>query len=178
VPTAVSKGMLATFCPPKILLERYPSLELLYSIDLATLANSPPSIPSGWHHGDLRRSVSTLLNLHWRLSLERRGAHQYVFSQGAPAVYHTLGNLGLARVSFSSPVDASVSRSRQLMGYKTVAGGTGGEARRRYWHFALEARAETDIAYGYVMRPHVLFGDDGHNVWSDEPRLHRARRAQ
>jgi hypothetical protein len=31
---------------------------------------------------------------------------------------------------------------------------------------------------GYIMKPHVVFSDDGREIWSNKPRLHRARRSQ
>lgn len=177
VPCETSRGLLATFAPPDVVLADHPSLQLVDSIHLDGNARTSPSPPAGWGYGDLRRSITALLNLHWRWFVERCGLRHYSFAHGQPAVYHTLGGLGLARVPFPSPAEPTLTRARQLMGYKTVASGQG-EAKRRYWHFGLEARAETELAYGYVMKPRVVFSDDGHSVWNDDNRLHRARRSQ
>ena len=178
VPAEVTRGLVGTFSSPEEFLAAHPALELHEAITLESDSASSPTPPSGWGYGDLRRAITGLMNQHWRFFLQGKGAHQHTFSQGQPAVYNTLGGLGLARVHFKSPVDPTVLRSRQLVGYKTMAGRSGGEPSRRYWHFALEARPETSLAYGFVMKPHVLFSDDGHTIWSEEDRLHRARRAQ
>lgn len=178
IPVTTAKGMLATFARPETMLRDQPDLELHETIRLVGTTGVAPVPPVGWGYGDLRRSITSLLNQHWAGYVERAGLHHRTFSNGQPSIYYTLGDLGTDRVQFRSVLDPDTVRSRQLIGYKTMTQRAGGEPRRRYWHFALEARAETELAYGYLLKPHVLFSDDGHTIWTDDERLHRARRTQ
>ncbi len=67
---------------------------------------------------------------------------------------------------------------RGLTGYKTVTDVTPDLKKRRYWHFALSAKPLTHPIIGFALYPHVLFSDDGRNLWEDKGRLHSARRSQ
>jgi len=48
----------------------------------------------------------------------------------------------------------------------------------RYWHFGLELRPMVHPIRAYVMKPHVVFTNDGLNVWESKKRLAAARRSQ
>lgn len=67
---------------------------------------------------------------------------------------------------------------RGLTGYRTVMGLTPDAKRKRYWHFAVSARPMTHPLLGFALYAHVLFSDDGNNIWDDKNRLHSARRSQ
>lgn len=66
---------------------------------------------------------------------------------------------------------------RYVMGYRTIRGRED-ERKLRHWHFGLSARAFLHPLLGYSVTGHVLFSDDGRQVWASSDRLHRARMNQ
>ena len=48
----------------------------------------------------------------------------------------------------------------------------------RYWHFAIQARPQQFPFSAYVIKPHIVFTDDGINAWNDKKKMHSARRNQ
>jgi TIR domain len=51
-------------------------------------------------------------------------------------------------------------------------------ARKRYWHFGIQAQPKAYPKLMYVISSHVLFSDDGREIWSDQGRMHQARRSR
>lgn len=97
-------------------------------------------------------------------------------SRMARALYYREHDIDQDTIWFPQ-LDGGTSR-RQIVGYKTVKGNDGFPKGRRVWHFALEAKPTSHPVIGYTMRSHVLFSDDGKNVWESNDRLQRARRSQ
>jgi hypothetical protein len=60
-----------------------------------------------------------------------------------------------------------------LKGRRTLTGKVGG----RTWHFGISANIQLEPCLAYIIFPHVLFSDDGQNIWNSVNRLHRARRS-
>ncbi|MFC1712138.1 toll/interleukin-1 receptor domain-containing protein, partial [Candidatus Poribacteria bacterium] len=52
-----------------------------------------------------------------------------------------------------------------------------GQSKTRYWHFGFSADIQLEPILVYIVRPHVLFSDDGKNIWSSSDRMHRTRRS-
>lgn len=123
-----------------------------------------------WSFGDERATLTKLLNRAWQAMLQARELPTRVFATGAPALYFKAGMVEDDWLRFREP-DGSPG-SRQVVGIKKT-----GES-IRYWHFGLGARPTTVPTLGYVMRPHVLFSDDGETIWESAPRLAKARRSQ
>jgi len=61
---------------------------------------------------------------------------------------------------------------RGIVGYKTI------RENKRYWHFGIQAKPLVYPAIAYIIKPHVLFSDDGKKIWESKERLHKARRSQ
>jgi hypothetical protein len=55
---------------------------------------------------------------------------------------------------------------------RTLTGKVGGKT----WHFGISANIQLDPCLAYIIFPHVLFSDDGENIWDSVSRLHKARR--
>jgi hypothetical protein len=53
-----------------------------------------------------------------------------------------------------------------------------GTLRKRYWHFGIQAQPKAYPELIYVITSHVLFSDDGRELWTDKKRMHRARRSR
>lgn len=128
-----------------------------------------------WSYRDERATLTKLLNRAWQNMLIARGLPTYQFSTGAPALYFKTGILEKNTIPFRRP-DGSAS-SRQMIGYRTIGRGTDKQW-IRHWHFAVGARPTTSPAWGFVMKPHVLFSNDGLTIWDSVDRLQRARRSQ
>ncbi len=45
-----------------------------------------------------------------------------------------------------------------------------------YWHFGITSRVLTDPFLCYSLKTHILFSDDGENIWESDSKLHSARR--
>jgi hypothetical protein len=45
------------------------------------------------------------------------------------------------------------------------------------WHFGISADIQLEPFLTYIIFPHVLFSDDGQNIWDSASRLHKARRS-
>ena len=79
------------------------------------------------------------------------------------------------RVTFPG-VDGK-SSWRGVVGYKTMARAEGPNW-VRFWHFALQARAQFFPALAYLITNHVVFSEDGQHLWDSRERQHSARRSQ
>jgi hypothetical protein len=112
--------------------------------------------------------------------LEARKLPLYEFANGAKAFYFLKGALEDDRIWYTG-LDHQRAW-RQVVGFKTVGRSVGrsgnGTPTLRYWHFGLQAKPVVWPAVGYMLKPRVLFSDDGQTIWTDVARLHRARRSQ
>jgi hypothetical protein len=112
-------------------------------------------------------------------------------ANGKVAFYFDLDLLPTGNVSFTSIEGKKTFRG--LMGYKTRKPRPGsnpdeGKAPTlRHWHFAVSARPALHPMPMLQLRAHVLFSDDGRNLWSAPTAkgrervlraMHRARRSQ
>lgn len=134
-----------------------------------------PEEPRLWRYRDERNAISDLL----RQAIERwfaaRPLPTYTFSKGRQAFYFADGMLPDNRAWY---VGYGGQRSwRAVVGASTLKGSKEEDVRFRYWHFSLEPRPTTHPLIGYTMKPHVLFSDDGSQIWDNKDRLHRVRRS-
>jgi hypothetical protein len=66
---------------------------------------------------------------------------------------------------------------RGIVGYKTMARANG-PSWVRFWHFAVQARAQFFPVWAYLITNHVVFSEDGQHLWDSPERQHSARRSQ
>lgn len=167
---------LVSFAPAADLSPRLGSgLRIIDSIGLTIGSQSGAGRRHHWSNRDERATLSKLLNRAWQNMLSARGLPTYQFATGAPAFYFKTGMIEKDTIHFTRR-DGSATR-RQMIGYKTMRRVTG-EQWIRYWHFAVGARPTTSPAWGFMMKPHVLFSEDGETIWDSPDRLARARRSQ
>ena len=50
--------------------------------------------------------------------------------------------------------------------------------RNRYWHFGVRAIPMLAPIEGFIVKPHVVFSDDGERIWESKARLQGARRSE
>lgn len=116
-----------------------------------------------------RDIVVGFINQAWQLAISKR-LEAYQMSGGRIAFHFDTTSLPEPEVKFTG-VTGKASR-RALMGYKTTARG------KRHWHFALSAKAALHPEPVMMLRTHVLFSDDGMQLWESSSAMHRARRTQ
>lgn len=66
---------------------------------------------------------------------------------------------------------------RGIIGYKTMHR-LNGPTWVRFWHFAVQARAQFFPVWAYLITNHVVFSEDGQRLWDSPERQHSARRSQ
>jgi hypothetical protein len=62
---------------------------------------------------------------------------------------------------------------RSVVGYKTMLGG-----KLRYWHYALSGKPIMRPETLFLVKGHILFSDDGFNLWTNKDLMAKARRNQ
>ncbi|MEW6488532.1 MAG: toll/interleukin-1 receptor domain-containing protein [Thermodesulfobacteriota bacterium] len=125
-----------------------------------------------------RNAVNRLLSLAWKRACERRGLPTYLLANDRAASYF-LDRL-LPKKILSFRLQDGFEGRRGLTGASTVRSlnAPPGESKKRHWHFALSADVRFWPSPAYVVKSHVLFSDDGENIWTSKDRLHRFRRTQ
>jgi hypothetical protein len=118
---------------------------------------------------EARNFVSRLLRIAWENLLRERRLPIYDLSNAQCAYFKK----GFAKheKSFFNGVDGRRT-FRQLVGYETMTRG------KRFWHFGIQAKPLLYPYTAFVIKPHVVFSDDGQNIWDSPERMHTARRSQ
>jgi len=167
---------LVSFAPAADLSPRLGSgLRIVDSIGRTVGSHSGTGPRHHWSYRDERATLTKLLNRAWQNMLSGRGLPTYQFATGAPAFYFKRDMIEKDTIYFRRR-DGSATH-RQMIGYKTMRRASG-EQWIRHWHFAVGARPTTTPAWGFIMKPHVLFSEDGEAIWDSPDRLARARRSQ
>lgn len=118
---------------------------------------------------EARNFVSRLLRIAWENLLRERRLPIYDLSNAQCAYFKK----GFAKddKAFFKGVDGKRT-FRQLVGYETMTRG------KRFWHFGIQAKPFRYPYVAFVIKPHVVFSDDGQNIWDKPERMHTARRSQ
>jgi hypothetical protein len=122
-----------------------------------------------------RNHVYTLLRIAWEKMAEGKGLQPHMMS-GGKAFWFAKDQVLKDRVAFSRP--DGTRGYRALVGYSSVGKTPAGEKRIRYWHYAVRPVPNPGAAPGFWIKSHVLFSDEGRNIWTSSARLHSARRSQ
>ena len=119
--------------------------------------------------------IVDLLRQGWERLFESRGMFQHQMGRGYVVGFLKDGQIPRNRVSI--PSEFSGSRFRNIVGYRSRR--VGEEMTwQRFWHFAIGCTPTIHPYVGYKMIPHLLFSDDGREIWSNSNRQHRARRSE
>lgn len=122
-----------------------------------------------------RNAIVHLLAQGWRRMVERRRLGIHMLANDNWCFYFVKDQINKDRLNFTG-VDGQPAY-RNIMGYKTLKIADGGQ-RLRYWHFGLSAKAMVYPNLAFAVRAHVLFSNDGTEIWQSADRLHRARMSQ
>jgi len=123
-----------------------------------------------------RDFVVRLLAMAWNRMIRERRLPTYPLSDRACCFYFTRGLAQNDSVSFTR---ADGTRTfRKVVGQKGVSAVSHQATIIRFWHFGIQAKPLLSPAAAYIIKPHVLFSNDGAQIWDSKRRLHRARRSQ
>jgi hypothetical protein len=101
----------------------------------------------------------------WLKYIESISLPCYEMANGRQCVYFTQDMFKTKLQSFEIP--DLLSGRRSLIG----------QVKGKTWHFGISADISLEPVLAYIIRPHVLFSDDGKNIWTSTDRLHRTRRS-
>ncbi|HXS99002.1 MAG TPA: toll/interleukin-1 receptor domain-containing protein [Candidatus Limnocylindrales bacterium] len=114
--------------------------------------------------------LAQLLRLAWDRAVGAK-LSTYESADARVCYYFKKGTVGDDTVSF---IGANGKKGhRGLVGYKTLMGG-----KLRYWHYALSAKPVIRPETLFLVKGHVLFSDDGLNLWTNKDQMAKARRNQ
>jgi len=112
---------------------------------------------------EARRLVVQILNSSWLKLIQMKKLPTYQFADNVYCFFFPKSLLQDDKIHFDGITKHT---------YRKVCGTLG----ERFWHFGLRAKAILYPQPSYVVKPHVLFSDDGETIWESKDRLHRARR--
>lgn len=124
-----------------------------------------PISQSGVTPFDVQNAVSHVLTTAWSAAMTSAGMKQHSMSQHRQCAYFTPDMFETKFTSFVINGDFSGRRSLT------------GKSKGRTWHFGITADVSFETGCHGVIRPHVLFSDDGKTIWDSAARLHSARRS-
>lgn len=116
------------------------------------------------------RYLAQILRIAWDMAMMRLfSSHQG--SDGSFSYFFRKGAVPNDTIDF---IGADGKRSyRAVVGYKTMPRGN-----QRYWHYALSGKPVIRPETLFLVKGHVLFSDDGLNLWANKDLMAKARRNQ
>jgi hypothetical protein len=113
-----------------------------------------------------RDKMTYMCRTAWDRKAVARGLLQYVTSNNQTAWFPPVGLIPEGVVQFVGP--ENVRRRKTLVGRS--------EKRRVYWHFAVQAIPSLYSPSKMILKPHVVFSEDGVNLVSSSTKMHSLRR--
>jgi hypothetical protein len=113
---------------------------------------------------DARNLLKMLLNYAFHLLMEKNGLHYYEMSSGKLCYYFRLNTIPKNKVKITYSI--KFTRTKNLIG--SHLGG--------HWHFGITSMTKLFPFLCYSLRSHILFSDDGFEIWQDPKKLHSERR--
>lgn len=123
-----------------------------------------------------RNIITYLLRAGWEKFLRDHSLPTYTLAHGGQVFYFSKGLIKDDKISFTG-----VSRKktyRNVIGYKTIGAKEGLVFKKRFWHFGIQSKPMIYPSPAYIIKPHVIFSDDGFTIWESKDSMHRARRSQ
>ena len=113
---------------------------------------------------DAENAIVRILRLAWERTLAARGLGEYTMSGRRKAYWFKDGFADRNRAYYGDPENPRRSW-RQLAG----------KLKENQWHFAISGWLWTHPFPLFIVRTHVLFSEDGQEIWPDKKRLQRTR---
>ena len=113
-----------------------------------------------------QRMISNLVRQAWTRTARQRNLSAFALASGASCWYLTNGQLEGNKAPF---IDREgKKRTKSLVGFS--------QKRNVFWHFAAELRPLPNHPETLVIKPHVIFSEDGITPLDSAPRMHALRR--
>ena len=116
-----------------------------------------------------------LLRQGWERLMQSKGMSRHLMGTRRVVGFLKHGQIPNNRVLI--PKEFGGGRYRTLVGYRSRRSAEN-TIWQRFWHFAIGCTPTLHPYLGYKVIPHILFSDDGKNIWTDSNRLHRIRRRE
>ena len=120
--------------------------------------------------------LNILLRIAWEKAVTEKGLTLFQMASQTNCAFFRKGLVKDDTINFDLPDRGK--KSRTVVGYKTIYDHVTRRKIIRYWHFGIQARPKQWPALAYIIKPHVIFSDDGKIAWKDTRRMHAARRSQ
>lgn len=117
---------------------------------------------------DAENLLKWLLNRSFHLLMKRKGLYWYEMANKSLAYFYPKFYLKNNKVTFHYPTS---TKTKNLVGKYKID-----DKKIGSWHFAVSSRARLHPILSFSLKSHILFSDDGYNVWPDKQKLHTARR--
>lgn len=116
-----------------------------------------------------------LLNNTWKQFIEQTKLPGYEFADKVKAQYFPDGYFEGNKIVF---IGVNGKKTyRQMSGVITTYNQKSRTTSVSHWHFGFRSRALLSPIFGYEIKAHVLFSDDGHTIWPSKNKLHKKRRS-
>lgn len=123
-------------------------------------------------HKIARNVVINLLEQAWLKMVEQRNLPIHEMANDFWCFHFTKDQVEKDKIKFMGVNGKMTYRS--IVGYRKFRG----SGRIRIWHFGISAKALAYPVFAFNIKPHVLFSDDGLQIWTDADKLHKARMNQ
>lgn len=130
------------------------------------LGGSSSDLP-GMKRQEANKHLASLLRQAWNARMERAGFISFEMSSRVLAWFPPHSFADGDKVAFID--DAGKRRRKQLVGWS--------ERRQIFWHAAFEAKPVASDPTRIVLRPHVIFTEDGKTPLYSKQRMHILRRS-
>lgn len=114
---------------------------------------------------DLKRFFVRLLNDAFQKFMKNRAIEFYLLSQNRKCYYYKLDQLINNKASFNYE---DKKKRKQLVG----------EYFDSYWHFGISVNVLLKPILVFSLKSHIIFSDEGKEIWDSKNKLHRARRSK
>lgn len=112
---------------------------------------------------DSRRLLIRVLKKAWEKKIEDIGLKYYELSGGRKCHYYKMGFNEKDKVRFKY---GEVEKLKQLVGKMNDS----------FWHYAISSHVLLHPITCFSLKAHLLFSDDGEQIWSSKSKLHSSRR--
>jgi hypothetical protein len=164
------RDMIATFASLEDVNSFLPSWQVparAYEIPLKAILNSEPHKLKALQWPESSRMLFYMIRVAWGNAMREKGQRPYMMANGRQAWYPIDGYSADGWARFAD-MDG-VSRRRRLVGKSGK--------RNVYWHFAMEPLPSIGRESHLVLKPHVVFTEDGKDPLASNKRMHSLRRS-
>ncbi|WKZ33534.1 MAG: toll/interleukin-1 receptor domain-containing protein [Thermodesulfobacteriota bacterium] len=163
------QGMVATFASSEDMndfLAQDQYAALAYQIPVLSILNNESHNLSELKRPEAVHMLSFLIRTAWDKTMEMKGLRAYELASGRKAWFAENGYRSNNVIKYFDL--NGIERRKSLVGRS--------EKRKAFWHFAIDGWPTIGKEPTLMLRPHVVFTEDGKTQFSVQSRMHRLRR--